>query len=115
MVKIGPNGFEFDNITVHTTTLTRSTTSMTENKKRIKINIDYSSSNLTNTPHIITINNSKINADDNIIANIVSNGAGHAEIFLNTFHILDGSAKLVLKALGSNITNTVNIVILVIT
>jgi len=116
MVKIGANGLEYDNMVIHSTTLTRTTSSMTENGKRIQINIDYSSpSSLTGAPHVITITNSEIDAKDTILANVISGGGGHEEIFISAFSILDNEMKLTLKALGPGISSMVNVVILIIT
>jgi len=115
MVKIGSDGFEFDNLEIHSVTLTRSSTSMIESSKRIQVNIDYSSTSLTGTPHIITITNTTVDAKDSIICNIISSGSGHEEIFVNVFSIINNEIKLVLKALGPAITDTVNVVILVLT
>jgi len=115
MVKIGANGFEYDNLSIHATTLTRSTSTLTESSKRFQLNIDYSSTSLTGSPQIITITNTKVNAKDNILANVISGGGGHGEIFVNAFGIGDNEMKLVIKSLGPSISNTINIAVLVLT
>ena len=42
MVKISVNGFEFDDPEHHSTTLSKSSSTLTQNSKRFDISIDYS-------------------------------------------------------------------------
>ena len=83
-MRITSNGFEFDNLTHHSTTLTKSSTSLTENAKRFDFTIDYSGSNLNgNQTQTLTITNNKCDAKDCIVANIMSN---HPNVFLNPYN-----------------------------
>ena len=112
-MRITSNGFEFDLMTHHSTTLTKSSSSLTENSKRFDFTIDYSGSNLNgNQTQLLTITNNKCNAKDNILANVMSN---HPNVFLNVHNISSGSFSLMIRNFGPTVSNNLDISILIVT
>ena len=115
MVKISVNGFEFDDPEHHSTTLSKSSSPLTQNSKRFDISIDYSGGGNAlggNETQVLTITNNKCNAKDTIVANIMSN---HPLLFLNPHGIGEGSFSLMIRNFGPPVSNTVDISFLVVT
>lgn len=112
-MRITSNGFEFDSPVHHSTTLTKSSSSLTENAKRFDFTIDYSGSNLNgNQTQTITITNSKCDSKDSIIANVMSN---HPNVFLNPCNITSGSFSIFIRNFGPTVSNNLDISILIVT
>ena len=112
-MRITSNGFEFDNPTHHSTTLTKSSNSLTENAKRFDFTIDYSGTSLNgNQTQLLTITNNKCDAKDSIVANIMSN---HPNVFLNPHNIGSGSFSLMIRNFGPTVSNNLDISILIVT
>ena len=116
MVKIGANGFEFDNM--HSYGPLSKTSSpedeITCSYKRFMINISYSSSSLpTNGVHRIKVNNTKVDAQDSIIINVMNN---HPKVIVSPGNIVDNVFYINVLNLGGTISSgTVDISVLIIT
>ena len=109
---MGPNGFEFDNMFVYPTMLSKSTSEITVNSKRFMISIDYSVGLNQNEIHKIKINNTKVNENDTIILNVCNNVDN---LLLYPNNITEGQCNICLKNVGTNITDTANVSVLVLT
>ena len=116
-ITFGPNGFEFSSIVNYGPPLDRSTSSITCNEKRFRIAVAYTNASYLepNVPQIITISNNKIDDFDTVVPNVFSN---HPTVFVNAFKIRgnDDEFSIAILNLGTNnVTNVVEISLLVLT
>ena len=95
MIVIGSSGFEFDSIVTYSDSIvTKTTSQITCNGKRVQISIDYSGNGLAaNELHQLVIFNDKINLNDSVSVNIV-NDIG--KLLSSAVDIQEGQCKLCL-------------------
>ena len=116
-ITFGANGIEFSSITNYGAPISKSTSSITCNEKRFRFAVAFTSEDYLapDTPHTITISNNKVDEFDSIITNIFSN---HPTVFIKPFKIRgnDDEFSVCLLNLGSsNITNNIEISVLIVT
>ena len=115
MIVIGSSGFEFDSIVTYSDSIvTKTTSQITCNGKRVQISIDYSGNGLAaNELHQLVIFNDKINLNDSVSVNIV-NDIG--KLLSYAVDIQEGQCKLCLFNLDTTtVVTTVTLNVLIIT
>ena len=113
MVFIGATGFEFDNMFSYGSTLSKTTTEITLSSKRFTLDIDYNLNGLSqNELHKIKIINNKINVNDTIVINVCTN---MDKLITYPVNIIEGECYVCLMNMGSTITDTITVSILILT